>query len=154
MLIYFIIRQVTPRRPSRFRFYFLPVIALYVAYQNLPKPTIPGAQIVECGLSVLIAIGFGFLQARYTELYQENGVWLMKGDWRYLASWLVLFAFRIATIAVFDAIYHTNKVIEWIVWIEIAAVWGIRSFALHLRYPQLKNILKRERKEPVQKVGR
>ena len=93
---------------------------------------------------MLIAIGFGFLQARYTELYQENGVWLMKGDWRYVASWLFLFAVRIAVIAVFGAIFHTKNVIEWILWIEIAVVWGIRSFALHLRYPQLRNILKRE----------
>lgn len=148
LLIYFILRQVTPRRPTRFRFYFMPIVGLIEAYQNFPRPNVPVIQILECLISVAIGIGFGLLQARYTKVYESNNEWVMRGDWRYVVSWILLFAIRAAIMFLFGSVEHTKNIaVEWIIWVEIAVVWGVRSLVLHIRYPQLKEILvKKSRK--------
>lgn len=142
LLIILIIRQVSPRRPTRFRFYFMPVVGLIAAYQNLPHP-VPNRQVLECLISVFIGIGFGILQANYTKVYQlQSGNWVMKGDWRYVVSWLVLFVVRAGIMFLFSSAEHTKDLtVEWIIWVEIAVVWGMRSLVLHIRYPELKSIL-------------
>ncbi len=146
LLIYFIIRQVTPRKPSRFRFYFMPVVGVIMAYQYLPKPMVPMSQVADAVVSCAIGIVFGILQARYTRIYETDGVWMMKGDWRYLLTWVVLLIVRAAVAILFGHMGHTNNmVIEWIIWLEIAVVWGVRSLVLHARYPQLRAILAKKK---------
>ncbi|GGE43608.1 hypothetical protein GCM10011391_22960 [Pullulanibacillus camelliae] len=148
LLIVFIFRQLQPRQPTRLRFYIMPVIAIIVAYERLPRPIVPEIQIIEGILSVIIGIGFGVLQARYTKVYHVNGEWLMKGDWKYLLTWLGLFAMRMIIMVVFNHIDHgKSMVVEWIIWAEIAVVWGVRSLLLMLRYPQLRSVLARPKNE-------
>lgn len=142
LLIYFIVRQVSPRRPTRFRFYFMPIVGLIEAYQNFPRPNIPLIQVIECLISIAIGIGFGVLQARYTRVYESNNEWVMRGDWKYVVSWILLFVVRAAIMVLFGSVEHTKYLaVEWIIWVEIAVVWGVRSIVLHIRYPQLKEIL-------------
>jgi len=145
-VVYFIVRQVTPRPPSRLRLYILPILAIYEAYQSLPRPEVPKIQLLECLLSILVAIVFGFLQARYTKVYQENGVWLLRGDWRYLVTWLLLLVGRLLVAWGFSAMFGESTMIEWILWTEVAVVWGTRSLLLLRRYPELIPALKRNRR--------
>jgi hypothetical protein len=139
LLVFFIVRQVAPRRPTRLRFYVLPIFALYWAYRTLPHP-VPGAQAVEALISIGVSIPFGVMQAYFTRLYQAEDQWFLQADWRYVVSWLTLFALHAAT-AVF---LHETAVITWIIALEVAVVWGLRSLVLHLRYPQLSRILSRK----------
>ncbi len=142
LLIFVIVRQLTPRRPTRFRFYFMPVVSLIADYQNLPHP-VPSIQVLECVISVVIGIGFGVLQAGYTKVYKsQDENWVMQGDWRYAISWIVLFVVRAVIMIFFSSAEHTKNIaVEWIIWVEIAAVWGGRSLVLHIRYPQLRTVL-------------
>ncbi len=143
VLVWFIVRQVTPRRPLRLRFYIMPMIALVVAAANLPHP-IPGIQAWDAVISLAISIPFGIMQAHFTTLYQQDGVWYMKGDWRYVASWAALFALKFATAWMMGSSLHQSfQSVEWIVALEVAVVWGLRSLVLHQRYPQLAQILVR-----------
>ena len=147
VLVFFIVRQLQPRKPTRFRFYFMPIIALIAAYENFPKTNVPSTQLLECLVSVLIGIGFGILQARFTKVFQSEGNWYMQGDWKYVTSWLFLIVVRFVIVMIFN--YYDpskNMVVEWIIWIEIAVVWGVRSLVLMLQYPQLHKALERRRK--------
>ena len=143
-LVYFIVRQVTTRRPSRARFYVLPLIALVVAYLELPKP-VPADQVWNALISVALSVVFGVAQARFTRLYQSGGIWVMQGDWRYPVSWAVLIALHAVTDAAFQAASSANQhgvpFTPWIVALEVAVAWGTRSLVLHRRYPQLATVL-------------
>ena len=147
VLVFFIVRQLQPRKPTRFRFYFMPIIALIAAYENFPKTNVPSSQLLECLVSVLIGIGFGILQARFTKVFQSEGNWYMQGDWKYVTSWLFLIVVRFVIVMVFNYyVPSKNMVVEWIIWIEIAVVWGVRTLVLMLQYPQLHKALERRRK--------
>lgn len=66
----------------------------------------------------------------------------MKGDWRYLVSWCVLLAMHITTTWLFRPTPDSAVVVVgWIIALEVAVVWGLRSLVLHLRYPELRTIL-------------
>lgn len=145
VLIYFIVRQVTPRQPGRMRFYILPLVALVVAAVNLPHP-IPQNQLWDALISVAISIPFGVMQAYFTTLYQKQGEWYIQGDWRYVVSWVVLVGLKMVTAMVVGSSAHPSfQSIEWIAALEVAVVWGLRSVVLHWRYPELSQILARTR---------
>lgn len=93
LLVFLIIRQVTPRRPTRLRFYLLPLLALYWAYHTLPHP-VPAVQIWTTLISVGVSIPIAIMQGYFTRLYEKEGQWVLQGDWRYLVSWLVDFALQ------------------------------------------------------------
>lgn len=136
LLVFFIIRQVTPRRPTRLRFYILPILGLYWAYHTLPHP-LPWVQVQNALISLGISVPFGIMQAYFTRLYEYDGQWFLRGDWRYIVSWLVLFALHGLTAVVL----HETAAMTWVIALEVAVVWGLRSIVLHLRYPQLSRIL-------------
>lgn len=139
VLIYFIIRQVTPRHPSRLRFYILPILGLFFAFKNLPHP-IPENQLWDAVISVGISIPFGVMQAYFTRLYESGGEWLMRGDGRYVASWLALLLLRILIAMATGGGTHGAET-AWIIALEVAMIWGVRSVVLHLRYPHLQGVL-------------
>lgn len=136
LLVFFIIRQVTPRPPTRLRFYILPLIALYWAYHTLPHP-VPSVQIRTTLISVSVSIPFAIMQGYFTRLYEKEGQWVLQGDCRYVVSWLIIFALQ----GVSAILSHQTKVVTWEIAVGIAVVWGLRSVVLHLRYPQLGMIL-------------
>ncbi len=138
IFVFFIIRQVTPRRPSRLRFYFLPLIALYWAYHTLPHP-VPRVEVWTTVISVGLSIPFAIMQAYFTRLYEQDSHWVMQGDWRYLMTWFVILALQGAI-----ALAFKEPTLTWEISLGIAVVWGIRSVVLHLRYPQLSGILARK----------
>ena len=140
IFVYFIIRQVSPRRPTRLRFYIMPLIGLYLAYHNLPHP-VPSSQIWDAVISVAISVPFGIAQAYFTRFYQLDGQWVLQGDWRYLVSWLVLFASHLVTVLLFSAGSHQVTPVTWVIALEVAVVWGLRSVVLHLRFPRLSTVL-------------
>ena len=136
LLVFFIIRQVTPRRPTRLRFYILPILGLYWAYHTLPH-AVPTVQIWSTLISVGVSIPFAIMQGYFTRLYEKEGQWVLQGDWRYLVGWLVIFALQ----GVIAVVLHQTTVVTWEIALGIAVVWGLRSVVLHLRYPQLSRIL-------------
>lgn len=136
LLVFFIIRQVTPRRPTRLRLYFLPILGLYWAYHTLPHP-VPTVQIWSTLISVGVSIPFAIMQGYFTRLYEKDGQWVLQGDWRYLVSWLAIAALQ----GVIAVVLHQTTVVTWEIALGIAIVWGLRSVVLHLRYPQLSRIL-------------
>ncbi len=91
LLVFFIIRQVTPRRPTRLHFYILPVLGLYWAYHTLPHP-VPSVEIWAALISIAVSVPFAIGQGYFTRLYEKEGHWVLQGDWRYLVSWLIIFA--------------------------------------------------------------
>ncbi len=139
LVVFFIIRQVTPRRPTRFRFYILPILGLYWTYRTLPHP-VPTVQIWVTLMSVGVSIPFAILQGYFTRLYEKDGQWVLQGDWHYLVSWLVIFALQ----GVIAVVLHQTTIVTWEIALGIAIVWGVRSVVLHLRYPQLSRILARK----------
>ena len=138
LFVFFIIRQVTPRRPTRFRFYILPILALVWAYHTLPHP-VPSRQIWATVISVGVSIPFAIMQGYFTRLYEKEGQWVLQGDWRYLVSWLVIFALQ----GIIAVVLQETAVVTWEIALGIAIVWGLRSVVLQLRYPQLSRILAR-----------
>jgi hypothetical protein len=130
-------RQVTPRRPTPFRFYLLPLLALFWAYHSLPHP-VPAAQVEAAWLSIGVSVPFGVMQAYFTRLVERDGQWLLQGDWRYVVSWLVLSAVHVAMAVAL----HETEAVTWVIALDVAVVWGLRAAVLHLRYPRLPRILR------------
>jgi hypothetical protein len=118
-------------------------VALIFAAVKLPHP-VPTSQIWDALISVGISIPFGIMQAHFTMLYEQDGTWYLRGDWRYVASWIALLGLKVATaFALGSTTASGPAAAEWIAALEVGVVWGLRSLVLHLRYPQLMHIMRR-----------
>ncbi len=79
-------------------------------------------------MALSISMVIGFLQAQVTSVYTESdGLVYMRGGWIYLMLWIVLFASRIVTDIVFGNLGNSFSSVTWIIWTELAAVWGTKS---------------------------
>lgn len=136
---FLITRQVLPRRISRFPFIVFPVVGLYEMIQSLPSPIISGWMLVECGISLAWCATVGYFQAKVTTVFEgTDGQWYMRGGWKYLAWWLVLIAFRMAIMWAFHTGSFSIHGVEWIMWSNLAMVWGSRAVFLTLLHPQIR----------------
>lgn len=113
---------------SRFPFIILPLLGIFEAVKSLPQSTILVNQLLEATVALSISMVIGFLQAQVTSVYTESdGLVYMRGGWIYLMLWIVLFASRIVTDIVFGNLGNSFSSVTWIIWTELAAVWGTKS---------------------------
>ena len=146
VLIWAIVRQVLPRRVNRFPFIFLPIIGIFEAVQSLPQPVIPVSQLLEAAVAISISIVIGAWQAHVTTVYTESdGQVYMRGGWIYLLLWIFLFASRIVTDIVFPHPGKSFSSVTWIIWSELAVVWGVRGIVLYLKHPEVRAQLMRRK---------
>ncbi|QQE80026.1 hypothetical protein [Alicyclobacillus sp. SO9] len=146
VFLWAIFRQITPRRVNRFPFIILPLIGLYESVHSLPRSTISANQLTEAAIALSISIVIGFLQAQVTAVYTEtDGVLYMRGGWVYLILWIVLFVSRIATDIVFHQSGNSLSSMAWIIWAELACVWGVRGIVLYLKHPEIRSQLARRK---------
>lgn len=142
VLIWAIGRQVLPRRVTRVPFVVLPIVGLFEMTRYLPHPTIPANQLAECVVSVLLSAVAGLLQGLVTNVYTAaDGQVYMRGGWKYLVLWLGLIATRLIVGFLFNgASFHYESVL-WIIWADLAVVWGVRGILLYTRYPEIRTQL-------------
>lgn len=139
ILIWAISRQILPRKVSRVPFIILPIIGIYEAVKSLPQPVIPANQLLEAVVALSISIVIGFLQAQVTSVYTESdGQVYMKGGWRYLGLWVILIAVRIGTDVAFHQPGTSFSYAGWILWADLAVVWGIRGLILYVKHPEVR----------------
>lgn len=143
IIVFVIVRQLRPRKLSRFSFIGMPIIALIAASQNLPHPTIPPIEVLECAVTIVVGIACGAVQAFFTRVFEQDGEWYAQGGWPYLATWVVLIAVRLLISLIFGLVAHVSMHTTWIIWVDIAAAWGMRAFVLYLRHPHLGAVIAR-----------
>lgn len=147
IFIWAILRQVFPRRVSRFPFIILPIIGIYEAIHALPQSNIPVSQLTEAAVALSISIVIGFLQAQVTTVYTaDDGQVYMRGGWVYLMLWVILFASRIVTDLAFTHAGRSFSAVTWIIWAELAFVWGVRGIVLYVKHPEVRGQLARGKK--------
>ena len=141
VFIFAIGRQVLPRRPSRLMFLAMPILGLVEAYDSLPPHYVPAAQIAECLVSAAVSALAGYLQARVTRVYAgADGQVRMRGGWMYIGVWIALIALRLLILIAFNGALAgvSLQSSEWILWFDLAVVWGTRSALLFARYPEIR----------------
>ena len=142
VLMWAIRRQVLPRRVTRIPFVVLPIVGIFEMIRYLPHSTIPANQVAECIVSVLLSAAAGLLQGLVTKVYTAaDGQVYMRGGWKYLILWVGLIATRLVVGFVFSGgTFHYDSV-AWIIWADLAIVWGARGILLYARYPEIRNQL-------------
>ncbi|MCL6489762.1 MAG: DUF1453 family protein, partial [Alicyclobacillus mali] len=129
VVVYIIFRQLQPRRPTWFRFFGLPAIAVYEAVLSLHQTGLTGLSWYEIALSGVIGVLAGILQAAFTRVYEREGRTWMQGDWRYLFTWIGLLVTRgvVTWLWLRPASGHVNATV---IWADIGVTWTARSVAL------------------------
>lgn len=94
IVILLVNRQLKPR-PINTKMLLLPILLMlyvsYLAYQA-------GVEVEEATsllITVLMGIGVGWLQGRFTRVYQSNGVWMTVGSMTSILVWLLSIPIRL-----------------------------------------------------------
>ncbi len=150
VVIYGISQQISEKEVKRFAFLIFPVVCLYQAYTLLPKTIIPKEDLIQCLIAVIIGLIASSLQGLFTKIYyKEDNKLYMKGGIITLIIWIASFVLRIAVkVAVegSDAL-SLSQGPEWISFAGMAVTFACRSFILHVRYPEVKEFLEKQKSE-------
>lgn len=138
-VVFAIARQVMPRQVRRTGFIVLPALAAYEAYRSFPRPFVPASQIVECLLTVAVALAAGILQAAFTRVYVQENRLYMRGGVVTLVAWAALMLARLIIGLIFQGpgLFTSFNKFEWILWVEIAVTFGSRSAILYMKHPEI-----------------
>jgi len=74
---------------------------------------VPSVQIWATLISIGVSIPFAILQGYFTQLYEKEGHWVLQGDWRYLVSWLIIFALQVLALTGFVITSTNFRVIRY-----------------------------------------
>jgi hypothetical protein len=144
--VFFIVRQFLPRRVSLLSLVILPVVLGYFALRSMPA-AIPPAQSFELFANVAIGIAGGLWQAAATRVYEKDGIWWMRGGGGYLLAWVALLAARMALRLAFEgpagAWGPAAMSSMWMIYMDAAVAWAVRSAVVYLRHPQIGSALVR-----------
>ncbi len=144
--VFFIARQFLPRRVNRFSLVLLPAALAYLAWRSLPA-SIPPAQSLELMANVVVALAGGLWQAAATHVYEKDGAWWMRGGAGYLLAWVALLAGRMVLRLAFEgpagAWGAAAMSTMWMMYLDAAVAWGVRSIVVYLRHPRIGAALAR-----------
>lgn len=94
ILILLVNRQLKPR-PIKGSMLLLPLLLmLYVSYLAY-QAGIEGGEAISLLLTTVMGIGVGWLQGRYTSVYQHNGIWMTVGSIKSILVWLLSIPIRL-----------------------------------------------------------
>ncbi|QSO53946.1 DUF1453 family protein [Alicyclobacillus curvatus] len=147
IILFVIARQLFPKRVTRMTLYGLPILAAYGAIRSLPYPTIPPSEVVEAAVTILLSMLAGYLQTRDTKLIQRPDGIYYRGGWIYVTTWFGLLIARFLVEISFQGIQGVTNVSshEWILYLDVAIAWGMRSLMLVLRHPEILTEVRRQR---------
>ena len=144
--VVFIARQFLPRRVSRLSLVILPAALAYFALRSMPA-AVPPAQSLELIANVAIGLAGGLWQASATHVYERDGAWWMRGGAGYLLAWIALLAARMALRLAFEGpagAWGAGAMSSmWMIYLDAAVAWGVRSAVVYLRHPQIGSALAR-----------
>lgn len=147
IVIFVIARQVFPKRITWLTFIGLPIFAGYEAIHNLPHPTIPPMEAVECAVTIVLSIAAGVIQARDTRLVTRQDGLYYQGGVVYIATWFGLILARMLTALLFQGAQGVAQFSqhEWMLFADVAVAWGTRSLLLCIRHPEIIPHLQQQR---------
>ena len=146
-VIFAIVRQVMPQQVRVLPFVVFPLAAAYESYKLLPRPIIPGNQIIECMLVIIVGVAAGYFQATYTRVYYKGIQLYMCGGKVSLIVWIAVMLLRLIIEVLFQGIsmFTSFRSFEWILWATVSATLGSRSIILYLKHPEIGKVLADER---------
>lgn len=150
IVIYGISRQISEKEVKRFAFLIFPVICLYQAYTLLPKNIIPKEDLIQCLIAVIIGLIASTIQAFYTKVYyKEDHKLYMRGGIITLSVWIASLVLRLVIKVSFEGVDSllVSEGPEWVTFVGMAVTFACRSFILHLKYPEVKQYLAKEKGE-------
>lgn len=134
--IWFLARQVLPRRISWLMLAVTPVALIYFGVRQVPTGPVSGHQLVDLAAEIAVGLACGLWQARVTAVYASDGRWYMRGGWRYLLGWVVaLCADGVLAVALEGLSGLAGS--TWIFLLGGAATWGARTAVLIVRHPEI-----------------
>lgn len=135
--VYAIAKQFMAKPVKAFSFAIVPLLALYEVFDSLPKAAVPKSQIAECAVMVLMALAAAILQAAFTEVFYQGERLCMRSKPVAVITWAAYFLIRIGL----RLLYHSRE--SWMMWLGMAVIFGVRSFILYLRFPEIGKALSR-----------
>lgn len=149
IVIVVISRQVLPKRVTTLRLFGLPLLAAFEAIHTLLRTEMTGSQIVECIVTMALALIAGLIQTWDTRVEERADGLYYRGGWKYVVTWFALLLARMAAMMIFQgpaSISHFQQN-EWILYIDVAVAWGARSLLLSLRHPSILTELQHQLRE-------
>ena len=142
VIILVIFRQFRARRVNRLSFILIPIVGAYEAIRSMPH-VLKSNTIIELLVIALLAVIAGIGQAYTTKLEMRDGQLYMKGGVGYFLFWVLLFVGRWTIKYCFeglDGIRNFGQG-EWLIFAGIAIAFGLRSFLLYSRHPEVRSAL-------------
>ncbi|WP_173927841.1 hypothetical protein [Bacillus thuringiensis] len=140
-VIYFIWRQMTPRKVRRVDLFIIPIVAAIKAYKTMPYDLSWNIQGEALALFIL-SLAIGIWQGGATRVYNKDGFIYIKGGAQYLIAWVCLIVGRVLITVVCEGGINFSS--GWLMWACIGITWGVRSAILYLRHPEIGTVLNKK----------
>jgi hypothetical protein len=140
ILVFFIKRQIVPR-PIKSSLYTLPIILLLYGSYLASKVGIEIMEGVSLGLAFLLGIIVGLIQGRFTQVFQQNGIWMVAGSLWSLGVWLlsipIRFLIKMSFIQVLHTPVHLTGEYSFVPYLfSLAGIIAGRAIYLAIKYPK------------------
>ncbi|NIK79159.1 hypothetical protein FHS15_004317 [Paenibacillus castaneae] len=107
ILILLVNRQLKPR-PIKGNVFFLPLLLILFASYQAYQAGVEGGEGISLLLGAGMGLGVGWLQGRFTAVYQKNGIWMTVGSIWSIAIWLLSVPIRLIIKYGFVELMHIN----------------------------------------------
>jgi hypothetical protein len=137
-VLFFIARQLRPKRVKLLTFLILPTLAFYQAWETAPA-SLSTTQGVELLLTILLALAIGFWQAKVTRVFHHEGVVYTQAGASYLLAWFMLIGGRLLIRVLFEghAGFGDWNQSQWLFWASLGIAWTVRAGVLFLQHPEV-----------------
>jgi len=102
VIIFFVYRQIRPRKISQKGLIIIPAIILFLLLQSLPTFHPTQTELIDTVIMSIVTIIFGLLACRELHIYQgSTGKAMAKGSWKYFLWWVAALVIKVILSIVF-----------------------------------------------------
>lgn len=139
VMVWVVWRQMAGRRLSWRMMAVIPIVLGYLTWRNRPLGGVPAGDGLLLALELALALACGLWQGTQAQVFERNGVWFIRGGWRYLVGWVAFLGGDILLHLAVGGPASLATMGQSGLWIEMAgatAVWAVRAITVAAAHPE------------------
>jgi hypothetical protein len=109
LLLVWLVKNQLAAKPLRSSLFTFPLLLLAVAAYSAYTAGVRTGEGISLGIAVVLGIGAGLVQGKFTAVYEENGVWMRAGSFAALLVWLLSVPIRFCVRYGFVELFHIEQ---------------------------------------------